>query len=92
MSQPDKKLGVLSALVERFEQERLPRALEIRDRVAAGEKLSDTDVQFLDMVLSDVQDIKPYIDSHPEYQPLAVKAIALYHEIVELGVTNEQTE
>jgi hypothetical protein len=88
----DKQRGVVVALVARFEQERLPRALEIRERVAAGEKLSDSDVKFLDTVLSDAQDIKPFIDSNPEYQTLAVKAVALYHEIIDLALTNEQAD
>ena len=92
MKQSDKDQGIIVALVERFEKERLPRALEIRERVGKGEKLSEPDLAFLEQVLADTQDIKPFIDRNPEYRSLSVKAIALYHEIIDLALSNEQSK
>ena len=90
--QSQKELGILTALVGRFERERLPQALEIKERVGKGEKLSDADLAFLQRVMSDVQDNKHLIDNHPEYQKLVAQVIGLYNEITELAVKNEEAD
>lgn len=87
-----KDLGVITALMERFEKERLPRALEIREKVGGGEKLSDLDLEFLERVLSDAKEYRPLVEEHPEYQKLVAKVVALYGEIAELAVQNEKAD
>lgn len=82
--------GVVEALIERFEQWRLPRALDIKAKVDRGEKLDDFDVGFLHEVLKDAEAIKPYVDSRPAYQTLYTRAIGLYQEITKKGLENEQ--
>lgn len=81
--------GVLAALMQRFEHYRLPRALRLKDKVDAGEPLSDEDVEYLEKLLKNTQQIIPMIDRHPEYQSLATKAIGLYQHITEKGLENE---
>ena len=91
MGQSQKDLGVITALMDRFENERLPRALEIRAKVGNGDKLSDSDVDFLDRVLNDVKNNKATLGKFPEYQGLIAKVVGLYHEIMDLAVKNEKT-
>ena len=79
-SKPEDK-GVAAALIERFEKWILPHALEIKAKVAQGEKLDDFDIDFLENELKDAEAIKPYVDRAPEYQTLYTRAISLYGEV-----------
>lgn len=82
----DKDTGVLMALFERFEKQRLPRALALKEKVDAGAVLSDEDLAFLNQVFEDAQYIKPYLHRHPELQPLVGRAVELYKEITGEGL------
>jgi hypothetical protein len=82
--------GVIHALVERFNTQRLPRALELKKRVDSGEKLSDHDMHFLEEVFRDTETIKTLVDRNPEYQQLAANANRLYKEILDKALENEK--
>jgi len=82
--------GVAAAVMERFEKWRLPRALDIKQKVDQGETLDDTDMAFLEEILQDTAQIKPYVDRKPEYQGLYTRAIDLYRQITTKGLENEQ--
>jgi len=90
MTDPSTDGGVISALVERFEKHRLPRVLEMKERVDQGEKLTDLDIAFLKEVFADAGNIKPYIDRHPEYEAVVAQALGLYHDITEKALENEK--
>ncbi len=90
MTEPSDDAGVLAALTERFEKHRLPRVLEIKERVDQGEKLSDVDMAFLKEVFNDAQHVKKYIDRHPEYEEAAAQAMGLYSDIMDKAMENEE--
>ena len=87
----DKDTGTITALMLRFKDYRLPRALRMRDRVRAGEVLSDEDIAWLERIFSESNSVRPLVERNPEYKSLVVSAINLYAEIIELGVENEKT-
>ena len=87
---PSKDDGVIAVLIERFNKERLPRVLRLKERVDSGEKLSDMDINFLQEVFKDANHVLPLGDRRPEYQDLMAKVIRLYHEITEQALKNEQ--
>jgi hypothetical protein len=90
MSEVSKDTGVATMLFERFEAQRLPRALALKAQVDRGELLSDTDLAFLKLVFDDAQQISGLVHKHPEWQPLMARAVELYKEITDKALANEK--
>ena len=84
------EIGVIQALIDRFERQRLPRLLELKKKVDKGNVLSDPDVQFLAQVIHDAQQSKHLIDKHPEWHKFCSEVVHLYSEITEEALHNEQ--
>ena len=82
--------GVLTAIVDRMQEQRFPRALELKEKVDSGETLDDFDIDFLERVFEDCTSLKPLLDRHPEYQELAARMMSLYHAITTRALANEQ--
>jgi hypothetical protein len=90
MSETDKDLGVITALLQRLEKYRLPAALELKEKVERGELLNDMDMRFLSAVEQDTAKIKPLLTRHPEYNDLAEKVMGLYRDITKKALENEK--
>jgi len=90
MNEPSEEDGVIMALIERFEKQRLPRLEAIREKVDRGELLSDVDIEFLDTVIHDSQQSKHLIDRHPEWQTFCANVVHLYETITEKALENEK--
>lgn len=86
---PNSERGIAIALLDRLTHFHLPRALQIKERVDSGERLTEVDVEFLESVLANAADAKPLVDHHPELEVIAVKLIGLYHHITETALANE---
>lgn len=84
--------GILLALLEGFKNHRLPRALYLRDKVDAGETLSEEELEFLEKLLKDTQKNIPMTDRHPQYQDTMTHAVHLYHHISAKALENEKAE
>ena len=82
--------GLITVLVERLNNQRLPRALALKEKVNGGETLDEFDISFLDTVLNDANNVKGLVDRHPQYQELASKMIGLYHEITAKALENQK--
>ncbi len=90
MTESTTDTGVMQALVERFQTQRLPRALALKENVERGERLSETDLAFLKQVFDDTRHISTLVHKHPEWQSLMARAITLYKEITDKALANEQ--
>ena len=90
MTKPSSEDGVILALIERFEKQRLPRLLALREKVDRGESLSGGDIKFLDKVIHDAQQSKQLIDRHPEWHKFCSMVVHLYETITEKALDNEK--
>ena len=90
MDQNKEDAGTIAALMIRMKDYRIPRAKRMLERVKAGEKLRDGDIEFLKRIYQDSRTTQPLVARHPEYHDLIVRTIDLYTEIITRGLENEK--
>ncbi|GAA5072061.1 hypothetical protein [Lysobacter panacisoli] len=90
MADPHDDDATLQALLDRLVKFRLPRALNVKKRVDAGERLTDADIAFLKVALEDAQDGQHYVARNPEFHTLGVQIVQLYEDIVSKAMENEK--
>ena len=89
MDQHEEDRATITAVLERFEQWRLPQALEIKSRLEGGETLTERDNEFLGRVFESMRELMPIVERNPEYQKLAAHAIGFLDELTKLAEENE---
>ena len=89
MTNETQDIGEIEAILQRLNDFRLPRLLELKGRVDSGETLTEYDLQFLERIQEDARSIRSLVDRRPEVQPLYAEAMELYHEIITKGLGNE---
>ena len=92
MSTEEEDIGVIEAILQRLNDFRLPRLLELKERVDNDGVLEDYDLDFLERVLEDARSAHTFVDRRPEVQPLYAQVTELYHEITTKGVENERNK
>ncbi|NEV62483.1 hypothetical protein [Thiorhodococcus minor] len=90
MSEVTPETGVIVALLDRMRTQRLPRALDLKEKVDRGERLDSFDIHFLQEVFEDAREQQPHWGEHPELQEIIAKLIHLYHEITAKALENEE--
>ena len=91
MTESSNDAGVLAVLMERLEKHRLPRALDIKEKVDRGERLDEWDTDYLKKIIADAQQALGLIDKHPKYQDLYARVADLYEDITRKALENEQS-
>ena len=91
MNHESEDRGMAAVLLERLEKDRLPRAIDVKAKVDAGDRLDDMDVAFLERVFTDMEDSKALVARHPEYAELAARLINLYEQITAKALANEKS-
>jgi hypothetical protein len=88
--QKQKDKGVIMVLLERFNKQRYPMALELKKKVDSGELLNELDHVFLKDVHDDKSKVMMLVERNPEYKELAEKAMNLWIEIIEKDIANQK--
>jgi len=82
--------ATIQVLLERLVKFRLPRTLDIKQRVDAGQRLSDSEAGFLAQALEDAQAATKFVARNPELHELGARIAQLYGEIVRKALENEK--
>ena len=90
MAKPLKDAGMIQLLLTRLNEERLPQALKLQDKVNRGECLDDYDLRFMKSVLQDTREARRLATKYPEYQDLVDRMAALYEGIASRGAENQE--
>ena len=88
MDQKEKDKGLIMVLLERFNKQRLPRALALKEKVDSGELLDDYDRKYIKELQKDSSEVMLIIERNPEYKDLAANIINLYKQIIEKDTEN----
>ena len=90
IDQSNKDAGTIAALMTRFREVRLPRAQRLLEKVNAGNKLDDDDIEFLKRVYNDSRNLHTLVERNPDYLTLITRYIDLYSEIISKAVDLEK--
>jgi len=90
MSDVSKDAGTIAVLAKRMVEERLPKALAMKERVDRGEVLNELDMAFLQQVIADASAIRPLMQKEPRVLEVAGRMVQLYKEITEKALENEK--
>lgn len=90
MAEVSKDLGMFAMLAKRMVEQRLPKALEMKERVDRGERLDEYDLAFLDEVLRGARELLPKMNEYPAGENVAARMLQLYNEITARAIENEK--
>ena len=87
-----KDLGLRQVLLERLNEQILPRALGLRAKVDRGECLTDQELLLLEALLEDATSNIRLAKDHPELHLLCDRIAGLYSEITSKALENQAKE
>jgi hypothetical protein len=90
MNKNNHDTGIILVVLLRFEKQRLPRVTEIKQKLDKGDILTSFDIEYMSEALHDARHLMPYLDRHPEYEPLVSKVIHYYKIITDEALANEK--
>lgn len=91
MSNTNKNEAMIEVLLERMEKHRLPRLIDIKEKLDQGKKLDNYDLEFLEQVISDARDNEHYLEGADEkLKNVFMRIISLYKDITDKALENEK--
>lgn len=90
MYSSSEETALITAYVEKLQEQSIPRALAVKKRIDNGECLNEIDIMYFEEQLADASSMMTMLKHHPEYQKLITELANLYHEITEKALWNQQ--
>ena len=88
MEQKDKEEGVVQVSVQHFEQQVLPRVVEIKQKLDDGDTMNEFDIEVVTEALQDAHNFLPHLEEHPEYKALFSQIVHYYKLITDEALDN----
>ena len=82
--------GIITVMLLRLKQQRLPRVFAMHEKVLRGDVLDDDDIGFLDSVCCEAKNCHFLCQHHPEFNDLFSRVTHFYHEIAITALANEK--
>jgi hypothetical protein len=79
-------------LAKRMVEERLPKAVAMKERVDKGGLLNDLDLAFLEQIVNDAGQLRPLMEKDPRVKEIAGQMLQLYRGITEKALENEKAK
>ncbi len=89
MTMSRKDLGMAQVLLKRLNEEILPQALSMKQRVDKGEQLTEYDRRILAQVAEDSRVFLPLAEKLPQFKLVAEEVMSLFAYIAEKARDNE---
>ena len=90
MYSSSEETALITAYVEKLQEQSIPRALAVKKRIDGGECLNQIEIMYFEEQLADAGSMMPLLKHHPEYQKLITELANLYHEITEKALANQK--
>jgi hypothetical protein len=90
MTASKKDLGIAQVMLQRLNEQRLPHALKMKERVDKGELLTAYDQEFLKEVTEEARFIPALLERQPQFKPLVDQVFSLFEHITAKGLENEK--
>jgi len=90
MDNMSKEDGIITVMLLRLKQQRLPRVFALHEKVLRGGVLDDYDIGFLNNVCCEAKNCHIYCQHHPEYNDLFSRLTHFFHEIATTALENEK--
>ena len=85
-----KEEQIITVFLHRFNRFFVPTLKHLKIKVERGEELEQSELIFLEQVLTATQDILPKMITHPKYSRIFVGAIRYYNSITKQALINSQ--
>lgn len=86
----NKELGVFQVVIERYNKQRLPLLLKMKEKVDKGGLLEERELAVLEESIAEAKSGEAFADKHPEFKNLVSGALKLYDHITEKALENKK--
>lgn len=87
----EKELGVYLAVMDRFNKQRLPLLLKMKEKVDRGGTLDERELSLLEEAFAEAEAGEPFAEKHPSVREIITQAQNLYKHITEKALENEKS-
>ncbi len=92
MQSLSKEDGIITVMLLRLKQQRLPRIKALYEKVSHGDVLDDYDLDFLNAVCGETKNCHQFCLQHPEYDDLFCRLTHFFHKIATTALENEKQQ